>query len=52
MKKKDEYDISDFLSVKDVVKHKEIAKAGLRAIIKESNDSIAITIAKQTLEQI
>tara|TARA_Y100000004_G_scaffold194510_1_gene259312 strand:- start:5 stop:115 length:111 start_codon:yes stop_codon:yes gene_type:complete len=30
----------------------EIAKQGLEAIIKESNDTIAVKIAEQTLEQI
>jgi|TARA_Y100000361_G_scaffold154235_1_gene178950 hypothetical protein len=30
----------------------EIAKQGLEAIIRESNDTIAVKIAEQTLEQI
>ena len=50
MERKDKYDISDFLSVNDVVEHREIAIQGLRAIIDESNDSIAIKIAEDTLE--
>ena len=50
MERKDKYDISDFLSVNDVVEHREIAIQSLRAIIHESNDSIAIKIAEDTLE--
>ena len=30
----------------------ELAKQGLEAIIRESNDTIAVKIAEQTLEQI
>tara|TARA_R110002012_G_scaffold307033_1_gene512280 strand:+ start:233 stop:352 length:120 start_codon:yes stop_codon:yes gene_type:complete len=36
----------------DIIKDLEIAKAGLKAIIEESNDAIAVKIAEQALEQI
>ena len=50
MERKDKYDISDFLTVKQVIKHREIAVQGLQAIIDESNDPIAVKIAEDTLE--
>ena len=37
---------------KELLKEIEIAVRGLKAIIKESNDTIAVKIAEQTLEQI
>ena len=37
----------------NIIKNLEIAKAGLKAIVEESNDTlIAVKIAKQTLDQI
>ena len=50
MERKDKYDVSDFLTVKEVIKHREIAMQGLQAIIDESNDPIAVKIAEDTLE--
>tara|TARA_Y100001970_G_scaffold37381_1_gene46173 strand:+ start:124 stop:285 length:162 start_codon:yes stop_codon:yes gene_type:complete len=50
MERKDKYDVSDFLTVKEVIKHREIAIQGLEAIINESNDAIAVKIAEDTLE--